>query len=142
MASTHNATLYYSEQLPRKKMGMAMQVVKVGFCGPKKAERCYMVRAKSSSYKGVDVVNGEKVNGVHVGGVPYLGQRSTKLVKEKSNSSSSSSSSGGDHAYLLGRFVEDRVVYRQTFVIRSYEIGPDKTATMETLMNLLQVISF
>ncbi|KAJ6764250.1 ACYL-[ACYL-CARRIER-PROTEIN] HYDROLASE [Salix koriyanagi] len=36
------------------------------------------------------------------------------------------------------RFVEDRLVYRQTFSIRSYEIGPDKTATMETLMNLLQ----
>ncbi|CAA6659970.1 unnamed protein product [Spirodela intermedia] len=38
----------------------------------------------------------------------------------------------------MGRFVEERFVYRQTFVIRSYEIGPDKTATMETLMNLLQ----
>ena len=37
-----------------------------------------------------------------------------------------------------GRFVEGWSVYRQTFVIRSYEIGPDKTATMETLMNLLQ----
>ena len=42
--------------------------------------------------------------------------------------------------YLLGGFLaEDRFVYRQTFVIRSYETGPDKTATMETLMNLLQV---
>ncbi|XP_047961873.1 palmitoyl-acyl carrier protein thioesterase, chloroplastic-like [Salvia hispanica] len=41
--------------------------------------------------------------------------------------------------YLLGGFLaEDRFVYRQTFVIRSYETGPDKTATMETLMNLLQ----
>jgi len=30
-------------------------------------------------------------------------------------------------------------VYRQQFVIRSYEIGPDRTATMETIMNLLQV---
>uniref|UniRef100_A0A6V7QTC0 Acyl-[acyl-carrier-protein] hydrolase n=1 Tax=Ananas comosus var. bracteatus TaxID=296719 RepID=A0A6V7QTC0_ANACO len=41
-------------------------------------------------------------------------------------------------AFKLGKFVEERFVYRQTFVIRSYEIGPDKTATMETLMNLLQ----
>ncbi|KAI4343591.1 hypothetical protein L6164_010925 [Bauhinia variegata] len=39
---------------------------------------------------------------------------------------------------LHGRFVEDRFVYGQIFVIRSYEIGPDQTATMETLMNFLQ----
>ncbi|XP_071722538.1 palmitoyl-acyl carrier protein thioesterase, chloroplastic-like [Rutidosis leptorrhynchoides] len=39
---------------------------------------------------------------------------------------------------LLGKFVEGKHVYRQTFIIRSYEIGPDKTATMETWMNLLQ----
>ncbi|KZV29221.1 palmitoyl-acyl carrier protein thioesterase, chloroplastic-like [Dorcoceras hygrometricum] len=43
-----------------------------------------------------------------------------------------------NHEYLMGRFVENRFVFRQSFVIRSYEIGPDKTATMETLMNLLQ----
>lgn len=42
-------------------------------------------------------------------------------------------------AFRLGKFVEGRLVYRQQFVIRSYEIGPDRTATMETLMNLLQV---
>jgi len=45
---------------------------------------------------------------------------------------------GGD-AFRLGKFVEGTLVYRQQFVIRSYEIGPDRTATMETLMNLLQV---
>uniref|UniRef100_A0ACD5UK46 Uncharacterized protein n=1 Tax=Avena sativa TaxID=4498 RepID=A0ACD5UK46_AVESA len=43
-----------------------------------------------------------------------------------------------DDAFRLGKFVEGRLVYRQRFVIRSYEIGPDRTATMETLMNLLQ----
>ncbi|KAK7282071.1 hypothetical protein RIF29_10589 [Crotalaria pallida] len=37
-----------------------------------------------------------------------------------------------------GRFVEGMFVFRQIFVIRSYEIGPDKTVTMETLMNFLQ----
>ncbi|WCJ36291.1 Palmitoyl-acyl carrier protein thioesterase chloroplastic [Euphorbia peplus] len=42
------------------------------------------------------------------------------------------------HSCLLGKFVDEKLVYRQSFVIRSYEIGPDKTATMETLMNLLQ----
>lgn len=49
-----------------------------------------------------------------------------------------SSKDDGD-AFGLGKFVERRLVYRQQFVIRSYEIGPDRTATMETLMNLLQV---
>ncbi|KAJ1417888.1 HotDog domain superfamily [Sesbania bispinosa] len=40
--------------------------------------------------------------------------------------------------FLRGRFVEDMFVYRQVFVIRSYQIGPDKAITMETLMNFLQ----
>ncbi|XP_058738203.1 palmitoyl-acyl carrier protein thioesterase, chloroplastic-like [Vicia villosa] len=30
------------------------------------------------------------------------------------------------------------VGYRQTVVIRSYEVGPDKTATLESILNLLQ----
>jgi fatty acyl-ACP thioesterase B len=47
--------------------------------------------------------------------------------------------SDDDDTFRLGKFVEGRLVYRQRFVIRSYEIGPDRTATMETLMNLLQV---
>lgn len=42
----------------------------------------------------------------------------------------------GIKSILLGGFVEDSFVYRQSFFIRSYEVGPDKTATMETLMNL------
>jgi len=72
----------------------------------------------------VDKVNGKKVNGAVVSGIDTIpnvdGDESLKNFK-------------------LGRFVEKRLVYRQAFVIRSYEIGPDKTATMETLMNLLQV---
>eukprot|EP00252_Welwitschia_mirabilis_P012653 TRINITY_DN2796_c0_g1_i1.p1 TRINITY_DN2796_c0_g1~~TRINITY_DN2796_c0_g1_i1.p1 ORF type:complete len:417 (-),score=71.89 TRINITY_DN2796_c0_g1_i1:542-1792(-) len=38
----------------------------------------------------------------------------------------------------LGRFVEDTLVFRQNFAIRSYEVGADKTASIETLMNHLQ----
>ncbi|OIV97060.1 hypothetical protein TanjilG_08279 [Lupinus angustifolius] len=41
-------------------------------------------------------------------------------------------------AISRGRFVEDKFVYRQNFVVRSYEIGPDRTVTMETLMSFLQ----
>ncbi|KAF0922197.1 hypothetical protein E2562_028790 [Oryza meyeriana var. granulata] len=34
--------------------------------------------------------------------------------------------------------VEGGVRYRQTVVVRSYEVGPDRTATLETVLNLLQ----
>ncbi len=44
-------------------------------------------------------------------------------------------------ALRQGRLVEARLVYRQTFVIRSYEVGVDKTASIETLMNHFQVWS-
>lgn len=40
----------------------------------------------------------------------------------------------------IGRFMQDGLVFRQNFGIRSYEIGADRTASMETLMNHLQVI--
>lgn len=39
----------------------------------------------------------------------------------------------------LGRIVQDGLVFRQNFSIRSYEIGADRTASVETLMNHLQV---
>lgn len=42
----------------------------------------------------------------------------------------------------LGRIVEDGFVFRQNFSIRSYEIGADRTASVETLMNHLQVLFF
>lgn len=91
----------------------------------------------------VELINGKKVNGVHVGGAATLFSGDRKggglLVEE---SSGVEGGGGGDkplHDCLLGRFLEDKFVYGQTFIIRSYEIGPDKTATMETLMNLLQV---
>lgn len=38
----------------------------------------------------------------------------------------------------LGRIVEDGFIFRQNFSIRSYEIGADRTASVETLMNHLQ----
>ncbi|GAB2215991.1 hypothetical protein Droror1_Dr00023757 [Drosera rotundifolia] len=37
-----------------------------------------------------------------------------------------------------GQTVEDGLVFRQNFFIRSYEIGVDRTASIETLMNHLQ----
>lgn len=38
-----------------------------------------------------------------------------------------------------GLIVEGGVGYKQTVVIRSYEVGPDKTATLEAIFNLFQV---
>lgn len=38
----------------------------------------------------------------------------------------------------IGRFMQDGLVFRQNFGIRSYEIGADRTASIETLMNHLQ----
>ncbi|KAL5194819.1 Palmitoyl-acyl carrier protein thioesterase, chloroplastic [Glycine soja] len=37
-----------------------------------------------------------------------------------------------------GLIIEGGVGYRQTVVIRSYEVGADKTATLESILNLLQ----
>uniref|UniRef100_A0A6I9RFT3 Acyl-[acyl-carrier-protein] hydrolase n=2 Tax=Elaeis guineensis var. tenera TaxID=51953 RepID=A0A6I9RFT3_ELAGV len=41
-------------------------------------------------------------------------------------------------AFSLGKIVQDGLVFRQNFSIRSYEIGADRTASIETLMNHLQ----
>ncbi|KAL5553043.1 hypothetical protein UlMin_040444 [Ulmus minor] len=40
--------------------------------------------------------------------------------------------------YRQGLIIEGGVGYKQTLVIRSYEVGPDKTATLESILNLLQ----
>ncbi|XP_050225911.1 palmitoyl-acyl carrier protein thioesterase, chloroplastic-like isoform X2 [Mercurialis annua] len=37
-----------------------------------------------------------------------------------------------------GLIIEGGVGYRQTVVVRSYEVGPDKTATLESILYLLQ----
>ncbi|XP_073053921.1 palmitoyl-acyl carrier protein thioesterase, chloroplastic-like [Primulina eburnea] len=40
--------------------------------------------------------------------------------------------------FRQGVIILDGVGYRQTVVVRSYEVGPDKTATIESILNLLQ----
>ena len=44
-----------------------------------------------------------------------------------------------DPLFGIGNIVQDGLVYRENFSIRSYEIGADRTASIETLMNHLQV---
>ncbi|KAL3623982.1 Palmitoyl-acyl carrier protein thioesterase, chloroplastic [Castilleja foliolosa] len=43
-----------------------------------------------------------------------------------------------DDHFGLGRIVQDGSIFRQNFSIRSYEIGADRTASVETLMNHFQ----
>lgn len=136
MASTQNTAFCRPEAFVRaEKRNFA------GFCGlgnHGKVRERLVVKANVGGYKGVDMINGRKVNGVVFPNVD-LSTRGIDLVKK--SSSAVVNVPDPVQSWLLGRFVEDRFVYRQTFVIRSYEIGPDKTATMETLMNLLQVCS-
>ncbi|XP_057514486.1 palmitoyl-acyl carrier protein thioesterase, chloroplastic-like [Actinidia eriantha] len=130
MASTKSISIYYADDLCRAEK-RNVGIFKLGFSRlgvPGIVREKLVVQANlGGSSKSVDMINGKKVNGV----VPSSGARGGEVMKQ-----------GGVHepvhAWLMGTFVEDRFVYRQTFVIRSYEIGPDKTATMETLMNLLQ----
>lgn len=41
--------------------------------------------------------------------------------------------------FRQGVIILDGVGYRQTVVVRSYEVGPDKTVTPQSILNLLQV---
>ncbi|XP_058093129.1 palmitoyl-acyl carrier protein thioesterase, chloroplastic-like [Magnolia sinica] len=129
MAATSHGTLHFMGVSRDVGPKIAAGVPKVGCIvwRGKKEMRSLCVRGSSS--QSLDRINGRKLNGLDGNdGPPYVGSRSVGLVN----------GTEPIHAYRLGRFVEDRFVYRQTYVIRSYEIGPDKTATMETLMNLLQ----
>ncbi|CAM6119388.1 unnamed protein product [Calypogeia fissa] len=44
-------------------------------------------------------------------------------------------------SFRQGRLIERGHLYRQTFVLRSYEVGQDKTASIETIMNYFQETS-
>ncbi|KAL3825133.1 hypothetical protein ACJIZ3_021162 [Penstemon smallii] len=46
----------------------------------------------------------------------------------------------GNGSKIGGRIVQDGLVFRQNFSIRSYEIRADRTASMETVMNHFQVL--
>lgn len=132
MAATNDVTLCYA--------------AKVGWFNPSwpsikpKRRRSFSVIASASNQGSLDMVCGKKVNGIHhVYEGPNIRTKINSHDDEFVVKQSQQLDNSPLHACLLGRFVEDRFVYRQTFSVRSYEIGPDKTATMETLMNLLQV---
>nr|GEW72566.1 palmitoyl-acyl carrier protein thioesterase, chloroplastic-like [Tanacetum cinerariifolium] len=133
MASSNNINLVQCHNsqkgyvyTPKKSMFKA-SLLASGSRNAKILGQTFIVKANVGSFdKGVETVKGKKVNGVHLGDKRGIGSKEYSYHETD------------DRGVLLGRFVEKRYVYRQTFAIRSYEIGPDKTATMETLMNLLQ----
>lgn len=135
MAAISNISLQFPGNLTDAKKDN--NVLRLSFCSPRnttnmssKKRRFLSVSASySDSPRKIDTANRVNVNGIHVAEAPL---QAGKLANE----------SAADEAIvtsLRGRFVEGKFVFRQIFVIRSYEIGPDKTATMETLMNFLQV---
>lgn len=144
MAARFNATLDLTRHIFKAEKNDGIDVAtQMGFYPSRdratmtRNHRRFSVTASSSGNlrSHVDIINGKKVNGVHVEEAgSLLGNKNSgaEVVKDRGSDASL-------HSCLHGKFVEDKFVYRQTFVIRSYEIGPDKTATMETLMNLLQV---
>lgn len=156
MAASNSVRLYVPAGNACKAEKMIMAVSMSGFynplnvavsnyCSKQRRSFCFSVRSASvpSSRKSVGTINinGNKVNGISVGENPILGTGGKRISSEILGNGNG----GGDddlHECLLGKFVEKRFVYRQSFIIRSYETGPDGTATMETLMNLLQVITW
>ncbi|GLT29131.1 hypothetical protein SLA2020_040170 [Shorea laevis] len=118
---TQMGTLFHEERTK----GLAME--KVAFCKSwdlvkPKWLLSILVKASMEKFQSLDMISGKKVNGVYVGNRTIIGS-GPEIPR---------------HACLIGRFMEDKYVYRQAFIIRSYEIEPNKTATMETFMNLLQ----
>ncbi|XP_042486049.1 oleoyl-acyl carrier protein thioesterase 1, chloroplastic-like [Macadamia integrifolia] len=70
---------------------------------------------------------------------------SNLVVSERTNGSGgvvSNPSSNGSASLLeelrLGSLAEDGLSYKEKFIVRSYEVGINKTATMEAIANLLQ----
>ncbi|GER44029.1 palmitoyl-acyl carrier protein thioesterase [Striga asiatica] len=102
---------------------------RVGFHGGCRAASARRMELKAETKTNVETAHGKRVNGVQVDGIS---------IPERNSLSRSEVNPQMNHEYLLGRFAEGKSVFRQSFVIRSYEIGPDKTATVETIMNLLQ----
>ncbi|KAK1357962.1 Acyl-[acyl-carrier-protein] hydrolase [Heracleum sosnowskyi] len=141
MALMNNAATYLNPEHfcepKQSNMCTAMQVLRADsfriLRNPMVSSRCLVVKASGRVSKKIDMINGKKVNGIHVnGGSSQLGQKRISEILNDDDEEPEKTCLPG------GRFLEGRLVFRQTFVIRSYEIGPDKTATMETLMNLLQ----
>ncbi|KAF5751880.1 palmitoyl-acyl carrier protein thioesterase chloroplastic [Tripterygium wilfordii] len=126
---------------------MAYNVTYTNFC----IFRC-------SSYGGDHDTNKYKLNNVRVNGTPTRPAKTDKL--RQNVGAATTLTLVGENGYITrekirqniptkkqfvdphrqGLMIEGGVGYRQTVVIRSYEVGPDKTATIDSILNLFQVI--
>jgi fatty acyl-ACP thioesterase A len=61
------------------------------------------------------------------------------VVSEGRASRVESGSGGLADRLRLGSLAEDGLSYKEKFIVRCYEVGINKTATVETIANLLQV---
>lgn len=97
----------------------------------KKKNICYSQAFKNSSLRKTKVVALSNNNGV-----ASIAVNGT-ILEEQTRQNIPTKKQFVD-PYRQGLIVGEGVGYRQTVVIRSYEVGPDKTATIESILNLLQ----
>ncbi|GAB2223650.1 hypothetical protein Drorol1_Dr00004388 [Drosera rotundifolia] len=84
-----------------------------------------------NSTRGVSVINVKPVNGCMTNIIetaPHI-QKKIEIGQEDAD---------GAENWMMGKLIEGGSAFRQNFFIRSYEIGPDKTVNLETIMNFLQ----
>ncbi|KAM0017620.1 putative oleoyl-[acyl-carrier-protein] hydrolase [Helianthus debilis subsp. tardiflorus] len=98
--------------------------------------------SSSSSFWGLDVKDPTKVNATRVGIkdrsmlLPTIRTIPVKPMMVMINHKKTLPKPVSD--LDLGRMVNDGLVFRQNIYIRSYEVGPDQTTSIETIMNHLQ----
>ncbi|XP_024979806.1 palmitoyl-acyl carrier protein thioesterase, chloroplastic-like [Cynara cardunculus var. scolymus] len=83
-------------------------------------------------------VKASKVNGTSRNGGILLPANTTVVMKTRMMMDQKKMHPNMVSDVSLGRMVHNGFVFRQNFCIRSYEVGPDGRALVETLMNQLQ----
>ncbi|XP_043804907.1 oleoyl-acyl carrier protein thioesterase 1, chloroplastic isoform X1 [Manihot esculenta] len=62
------------------------------------------------------------------------------VVSEAATTCVNSMSESLANRLRLGNLTEDGLSYKERFIVRSYEVGINKTATVETIANFLQEV--
>ncbi|KAL3828917.1 hypothetical protein ACJIZ3_017719 [Penstemon smallii] len=71
---------------------------------------------------------------------PFLRVKSVATGEPKSKPQESSHEPSLADRLRLGSLTEDKMSYKEKFIVRCYEVGINKTATVETIANLLQEV--
>ncbi|KAL9271199.1 Palmitoyl-acyl carrier protein thioesterase, chloroplastic-like protein [Drosera capensis] len=102
----------------------------------RKSSRTGMLCVKAIDHgRSMATDNGKRVNGCTTVALPF----DMLLEKKKENGKDHND----DHAdrWTRGILVEEGSVFSQNFLVRSYDIGPDKNVRLERIMNFLQEAS-